>query len=770
MKRISTFLAVFLGGASLHAATLNENDRIQFANSLLARGLNEAAVSELENFLKDVPQSSKADEAHFRLGFGYRALQRLADADREYKTVFESYPQSAFRMEAGFERAMLANEQKDYPTAIADFKALLDAKPPANVAATALYISGEGHRAIHEPAAALVEYRQIRDLYPGTDMYPFALLRVGEILSSIKGQDVEALAAFDKLLATQTTERMLAEAAFLKGELLFRQKNYAASAETYGRLLGSYSNDFRAAEAELHASWSFYHAGQTSNALQLAERVIQAGGASAEWQYLQANCLRELGNVGGAGEAYAALLHDSPDDPLATPARYELAAMQFQQGRYPVVIDLLTPVVSAGHADDKTLWLLGESQASVTNAVEAVRCYELLLTNFPTCTHAADATFRLGFQYRQLGKLEDAAGWYEKAIVQSSDSGLAAQAVMAAASCRMELKQDAAAAALFAKLVESYPSDAMAGEARFQKAMCEVRLKQSDAALATLHALAAVSPAPARVFEAQYWIGVLERQAGKNAESEVALRAALQTQSTTERWVPNARLQLAGVLQANGKSDEAAAVYQLLLGTDAANQLTPELLSWLAAWSYEKKDYVQSAAAARQLTLTATDPPWIQTGASLLGQALLAANDLSGAEQAYEKAVGQNVQTVYAPESALRLAELKRTRGDLVSASNYFVRAAEWAKDDTGEGVRAHAYVGLARTAKQGEDWEQAAKYFMSVGLLYRDPEIVPECLYEAAAINQKLGHTNEVAQALKDLRSLYPDSDWAKKSATLGK
>jgi TolA-binding protein len=51
----------------------------------------------------------------------------------------------------------------------------------------------------------------------------------------------------------------------------------------------------------------------------------------------------------------------------------------------------------------------------------------------------------------------------------------------------------------------------------------------------------------------------------------------------------------------------------------------------------------------------------------------------------------------------------------------------------------------------------------MSVAVLFDDPEVVPECLFEAAQAFRRLNRNAESEKAMDELRSRYPESRWAK-------
>ena len=84
---------------------LREDERLQFADGLYARKMNELAIKEYQTFLADFPDTPKADLVHFRMGECYRLLGDRAAADREFRTVFTGYAGSPIRFKAGMRRA-----------------------------------------------------------------------------------------------------------------------------------------------------------------------------------------------------------------------------------------------------------------------------------------------------------------------------------------------------------------------------------------------------------------------------------------------------------------------------------------------------------------------------------------------------------------------------------------------------------------------------------------------------------------------------------------
>ena len=137
---------------------------------------------------------------------------------------------------------------------------------------------------------------------------------------------------------------------------------------------------------------------------------------------------------------------------------------------------------------------------------------------------------------------------------------------------------------------------------------------------------------------------------------------------------------------------------------------------------------------------------------------------MKAAENAFRKALEVKANTGFAAEAAIRLGDITFKAANFEEAVKNYEKAARLAADESMLGVRARAYAGLGRSSKGKGDLENAARYFMSVAILYDDADLASECLYEAADAFAKVGKKDEGSRAVKELLDRYPQSAWAKK------
>lgn len=777
MKKILVLVLLVIGLGTALAG--DEADRMKFADGLYARGMYELASREYEKLLNDFPESSGIDTVRFRLGECYRNLGMDEKAEKYFRDLYVKNRDSKYRARAGFRRAEIHRKAGDAENAITLYKLLLEGEEPDEIKAASAYYLGELYDQQKRDKEALQMYRSVSTDYPDSDFCAYALLKQGKIYAKDRKKVDSAIKTFVAVADKPPTPRMGAEALFQAAELYHLRGKHAESVELYGKLLSKYPDDERSIEARARAAWSLYHAELYREALASVDGGIkkdrkdlpegERDARHAEWLYLKANCERQLLRNDDAVETYAQLLKDHPSSQFTLSARYEKALASYRSGNYEEAVKEAGSIVIPPAEDNRSeelrkdvYWLLAECYAALNKQDEAVQYYKLIARDFPRSDVACDAIYRLAYHLRDRSEYLEASRQFLAVANDFKKSELAPRALYASGLCLAEEGRYDEAVRDWSNLLRLYPQDQLVEEAMYRKGISEIKLERGDTALGTFARLLGEFPKSVYRGEAYYWRGVLFMDSERYRDAEVEFRAALDC-GLPKDIQREARFCLAVVLYKTDKMEEAAEIFYSMLETPVAEKLTPDLMEWLSGYWYDKKEYKKAIVSANVLSERFLDKEWQQAGCALKGRALLAAGRVEEAEKAFNSVLAIDTGTDYVPESALRLAEMQLARGSNDAAVDNFTTAARLAGDDLPE-VRARAYFGLAKAAQTSGDQEGAVKYYMSVAILYDEPGLVAECLYEAAHIFRELGRDDDAIKAERELKERYPQSPYAKR------
>lgn len=744
-----------------YVSALEPAEQLQFADGLYARGMWETALKEYQAFLTQNPgKKAEAEAVFYRMGESYLALGRTNEADQAYQKTYDEYPSGEFHYRAGLRRAELLEQAGKGEEQVRLLKALLASTPPPALAAASRYSLAVALEKQGRTGDAAEAYEAVLKEHAGTPFVSYAALALAGMDRKAGGRRSAEL--YRLAASNAASPRVGAEAWFQLGDFLFGRKEYDQSARAYEQLAVRYPSDARVVEARLQQAWSLYHSQRYADALGLC-----GGGKTGEWLYLKANCERQLLRNEEAVVTYAELLKTFPDCPLADSASYERALAFFKLGKFQEAIEQAKALTANERVRRDVYWLLAESYASVKDEAGAVQNYRLLVDQYPASPLAGDALYRLAHLLQKKGDFLQASELFGRLVSSFPAHDLAAQAVFAQASCLGKAQKHEQAVAAYARLLEAYPKCPFVEDSLYQKATVETYLRRDAVALETWRSLLGRFPATKYGADARFWTGVLLEENGKLEEAEGAFRTALTSvPQPADELAQRARFRLALVLQRRGgKPDEAAALLQGLMTTPMREKFPPELAEWLAEYQIGKRDFAAAMIVAEWLATRATSDNWRQIAWCLKGKALMGLGKSEEARQAFERVVGISFNSQAMAEAWLKLGQLTLAASDAVKAKRCFEEAAMLASSDSLLPIRVQAYAGIGRALKAQGDPAGAARHFLSVAVLFDDPELVPECLYEALRSFEAAGRKDDAEKARKELHERYPGSVWAGKA-----
>ncbi len=780
LRRPVAMMGIGLLAVTTYTGALEDDyaDRLRFADGLFARQMYDLAVREYTAILEAFPDGDRNDVATFRLAEGLRLLQDYTTAAQYYGWVVSRFQESPYRLRAAYRRARLYADAGDLDSAQAHYEAILASDPEPDLAAATRYYLGEVlyHRGQLHAADAIWE--TLLDKHPDNEFQVFALMKRSAIRRDRLSRTLAEKGEWDSALVAEAlgfyrlaresagTDRLRAEVLFQKADMYFRSASFDEAAALYRTLLRTFPEDIRAHDARLQAAWAALRAGLYADAfavVQMALEDAEDGEKVDEWLYIKANSQRQLLQTDAATQTYDVLLARFPGSRFANAARYELAVAYYQAGQYEAAIRVADTIRMVQEKRKDVNWLLAESYAALQRPAEAVQHYRMVVREDGISERTRDALYRLAHHLRLQGAYRESAQFYQQLVDTFPNDPLASQALFASGYALSQAGAHDEAVRDWRRLVQEYPEDALVEESLYQKAMGEIRLARNRDAIATLSELLRLYPESRYLADSRYWQGMLHFDAGRYAEAESLLREAWES-APRDDLRRDAQFHLGLVLQRLDASAESVFLLDELIASPIRERFSPGLLEWIAAHHGAKEQYEQMVAVAALLA-GQEDPAWQQSGQALLGRAHMGLEAYAEAEAAWRKALAIDARTIYAGEAALQLGLLLLQKEQVEDAGIYLRRVSSLAVGDEADAVRARSLVGLGKVALAKEQPDEAARLFLSVGILYDDPILVPESLYYAAVSFDAQDRRDDVMLVVSELSDRYPDSIWAEKA-----
>ncbi|NCC52570.1 MAG: tetratricopeptide repeat protein [Spartobacteria bacterium] len=761
-RRIGLLVVCLLLPLSVSAMSLQE--RMQFADGLYTRGMYDMAAREYEGIAREYPDTPRMDVILFRMGECWRQTGDTTASESCYARVVSQFPESEFRFKALLRRAEIARTGGRLPEASAILKGLMRQEVPDTLKPAVSYELGCVYAEMDMPDRAAETFRELLRDYPESSYVGFAAMELAGLLKDQPDSETEIRALYKTAAEQSASERMSAEAWLRLADAAFQDKDYDEAARAYEEIITKHPGMLDDPRVQLQVAWTYYHAKRYADALHMVAYSTKKETARAEELYLMANAQRQLMKTAEALETYDLLLTRFPDSPLAESAVYEKALLAYNSGDHRYVVEHADALLATREEAADIHWLLAESYAAMNQPDKATQHYRLLITDARDPAYAPRALYRLARLLRERDACAQAVPLYEQLVDEFPEDDLAPQALVEAAWCLTQAGEEAKAVRQWSRLIERYPDAMHVEEALYQKAMLEVRLERNANAIQTFEELVTRYPRSAKRVDALFWTGVLYENDNQLKDAREAFEAALKADpASKEAW--RIRYHLVSLLQRQEEDAGAAEIAQELLDdVSDENELPRPLLDWLIRYRLDSGEYALAEAAARVLLAELPDAAWRQKGYYLLGVALAGQDKSVSAMDAFRESMQQDVRTPEGTRAALELGLVALAAQDFSEADKAFQKAAKWASAPDMMLVRARAYHGLGMTELGQKNYDAAARYFMSVGVLYDHPDLVPECLYRAAEAFKKAGQPDQYKKVVDELRQRYPDSPWTEK------
>ncbi len=733
----------------------------RLADGLHARSMDDLAIAEYQRLIREYPDYPQMDAVLFRLAESYRRIGQGGLADRLFQRILREFFQSAYAGPAALRRGEWLEVAGQADEAESHYATAMKTSASTELIAVAGYRLGRLRRARGDRKDAERVWRIARDAAPDSPAGRMASLEWAMML--LDGEDAiarrdEAIRMLESV-ARSTDPATAPEALFWLLRLRYDAGDFKGAVETFAELSRRYPEAPRIAEARRIAAWAYLRADRAGETVALARQTLArpSDGAEDEWLYLLASAQRRSNAEAEAARTYHRLLDQHPKSRFAAAAATESARLAFLGGKFEEAKRLVEIARQYDETAEEAQWILGETQEALGRTDEAMRLFRQISERQPAGPRAPDALYRLARLFHRREEWAEAATLYRRLANIFPKHSAAAPARAAAAACLARLEKWEEAVQEWGALLAEHGETAFAEDALFYKASAEMRMGRDVDARAGFETLLRHHPDTTHAVEARYALSLLLERA-LDLEAAEAQLTAIPPSRLTGEWVGRFALRRAALLRKLNRLDDAARVLNGLLTTPIRKELTPEILEWLVHRSLEGGD-IGSATRAAETLRDMADETWQAIGWYWFGRTREIAGKPDEAIAAYARAVA----SVPAPpreqaEALYRWAELLAEGGDLSGARARFTELSERATGhETLLDLRARALFGLGRVAEREGRWEEAARYFLGVGILFDDPVLTPESLRRAAEAYRRLGAEERAEQILRERTERYP-------------
>ena len=741
------------GGPTISA----EDQQFNLAGDLFLRKQYAQAAAEYERYLGQFATGKGRQASYWWLGESYRLLKKPTQARSSYQQLVIAYQEGDFVGPACLRLATIDYEAKDYRTALPLFQraATLSSSDPVRLLARyyeAICLEQTGRR--DDTRQVYEEILTVTKDNPYRDDAHLALAKI----ALEQRHPNEAFREYDALSREAVRPGLQAEAS-LKAGLLAKDLNQAETALALLARAASLAGDNNAvrSDALLTQLHLLYDTNKYKALLDLYKtaRPGLPAAMQPESMLLAANSLRQTGKGAEARAAYDEILSGFPRSPQAPEARYQRIISLYATSDANFVKEADAFLASGADAvkTDQVRLMKADTLFKGGDYDNAALAYGTLdnSSNLPA-KYKAEAGYRLGWCYSQLRKPEQTVAAFSKFLRNYPESTLAAKALALRAGAFEQLQNYPSALADFSEIINDH-KDAKERESALQhKALILGQQKDDRGSVEAFRALLKEYPKTEAAGLAHFFIGRAAFEGSKDYPAALAEFLAARTADPKEYGAKASLMVILCEYQLKDRPKLTAEVtaYQK---AKTLPDVPSTILLWLGEQEYDDKDYPAAEghlAAATAGTSKGNTEAWLT-----LARARVNLEKWDGALEATGKYLAG-----ITPEPRERAVGLL-VQGEAQVALRRFDDAQKTV-DETlqlqPEGsLNAKArLLGGKLLFTQGR-YDEAAKAYRSIAVLYDDRDISPVALSRAAEAFDKAGKPDDAKKASDELKTKYP-------------
>ncbi len=340
--------------------------------------------------------ASVRDYVLFQIGQSYGHTGNTSEAERAFRTLLSSHPDSEFREEAQYALGYLYFQAGDYGQAVSTYRTLIRMYPRDPLAAKAQYGIGDALFNGERYTEAVEEYARVLTSYPQSPFAPEAASSL-QYAAIASGDETEGVRLIDEFIQRNPNLRITSELRFRQAEVKYQ-----------GGRLDEALDDFK----------------------RFVERRPEAEQVANAWFYIGA-IHEERGRDGEAEAAFRHVMNRHAGSPRSAEAAGRVGSLLLRLDRAQDALSAFQIQESRTDEFDRPAALYGQAQALIElgRASEVEGLLQPAVDKAGNNPHIAPAVMGLGLAAEAQGHRSDAQSLYEQ-VVRLSNEELGAEALL----------------------------------------------------------------------------------------------------------------------------------------------------------------------------------------------------------------------------------------------------------------------------------------------------------------------------------------------------
>ncbi len=718
-------------------------------NGFYARDMHDLAVPKYQEFLQLRRAGVEREAALFRLGESLRQLRRTTEAMAAFQSLVGQYSSGDFVGPAAYRLGEMQYTAKNFSAAADSFRTAAMHVRDAKLRLAARFFEGRCLDASDRKLEALSAYRDVVAQQGENPYRERAMFELAEA-DARAGLTEGAIRQFKKLAETAKNPVVRTASAVKAGLLAIDTKDYPAARPLLEEAAANQELSTWRAVAESGLLRLDYEEGDYEAVAKRAGRLLAAGsgGVRPDLLLMAANAQRQLGRHGDALSFYDRIVAAYPESAAAREAGFHRLVSLVAQGdeKAETQIDAFLAGATDPTERARASLLKAELLFESKDYEGAEKFYAAGSRDAGVSQYRADALYKLAWCRLQQKKYDSAVAALTEFLGQYPRSPQVSAAYMQRALAQVQTGQLEEALNDFGAIVDKQVDAPERESALLQRALVLGKLNRASEMAEAFARLLAEYPESKAAAQANFWMGYAAFDAKNYAEAIPALEAARKLDA--DKYGERAAVRL--LLSHYYLEDRTAAAREArALG---AAKSPAEVRKWLGLGALEAGAFAEAREFLEPLGSVEDADDEMRFS---LSRAQAGAGDSAAARATLEKLLRRVHEPKEKAKVNLLLADVLIEAGDGEGAKKHAEEALRLQPEGR---VNAEARLLNGRALYAQDRYDDAARAFMAIALLYDEKDLTPQALLLAEESYRRAENIPDAQRAREELQRRYPD------------
>ena len=758
---ILTFLSLILCTTGFAEEKVDPSyEKIDFANGLFQRDLFDMAASEYEQFINKHPDSQYLHEAYFGLaesyffnknyekatGYYQKYLELFSDKDK-YKTV---------RLRLG--ECFLAQNELD--PALGVLNVLKDNELNEKDLQQKLFLIAQIYQAKGQIDKSVETFKQIEAISQSSTIALDTYLKLGDSLRAKK--DFKAAIEYYKKAADNSEDLQLKGFALYKqAETTFLSEEYDVSADIFAEVVDLKIDKTLTEDAISNLLLSLFNVPAYNAVItryKYFKDQLTAEGRLFDVLYIVARTHKQLEQYNQAIEFIDKALANKNIEKSETDKAVDVKVeILFLSKKYQAVIDLINDKWGAGSGfKEKGLFFKAESHYSLKNYQQAHDTYEQLLKEFPGTSYKEDVVYGLAHAKNALGNKQQAAGLFEQYLTASNDENKKKEALFNQILLKAKLKDLPTAIKHAEEYLKTYPDDPKNEHVRFLLGTLYSKEKAFAKAVEVFQNIVK-DGAKGKKYQESLFLLAYNYQLSGDVKKALEYYQKVSLKNSSKSLYYSARKNMALIHLDRKEFPKAALLLREIIKNYDKNDLTIDMYLWLVEKSLESDSHetaIELLTKAEGKLKTDADK---QSISYFKAAAYQKQNKCAEALSLFDEVLAIKHESTYVAQAQIGKTQCLINEKKFDQAKSLLDDVLLNFSNDGKVSLKARFEMG--NLLELQDKFEESAKYYMLVAVLYNDPYYCSESLFRAGRIFEKIDKQNDARNVYQEIIQLYTES-----------